>query len=825
MLRTTLPRIAGCVLVTLGFLSPVPAQETIPASADAADIFDNFGASVHVDGNRLLVGPVRGRRGGGPEIFLFARDASGQWSREASFPSGWRNNFPLSEIPGHRGNRGNWSVLALRDPWLIIGNPHQTVGGFEDAGEVRVYRRGAEGWAEHTAIPAPAPALDGGFGISTAFDGTWLVVGNPGQNLTHVYRLDGTTFTLQQSLQPTNGVTLGFGSDVALTGDQLISRVNAELHVYSLTAGTFTFTQLLTGTGLTSINPFAVDGDLMGIAAASELRLFRRTAGTWAAEGGAALSVPATLRGFAIRDGAEIQVAGYLLPASGVMTSYWRRAGGTWSTPTPIPYPASDVPSATRTQSTFAGFSFAMDAERLYLGARFTSINKVISQGSAYSFRLASGTPVLERTFRHGNGWLGDNLGKWIANDGAWMAASAHGTDLVSGPTVLRDVGVVHLYRREPTGWNRVQTLEAPGGQAFDTFGEVVSMKGDLVVVGSQADYQGINDHGRFHVFRRGAGDVWSLLCELEAPVTPVPGPMAWRTDDTNQDFYPIHPAVTDGEHVVAIYRNRPYAWRTTPTECLPPVEIPIPDRGAVPGAPGTLQASNIDLTWFGGMAPGRVILAESSGLVDTGGGSTATTPARSMIYDFIGGQWTRTHLYTAQTGDACSVRFYGSFTSPTTLRGTCLESATVGFVVTWTDNGGSWTSQTVPLPTFDAGEFARGFAGDSLVTATTVSLPDGLGTQFRIRELPAYAVTETLSTTPACLQGHVADFPRFAADDIFMPCRQADTPSGRRSGELRIFSRNLAGRGATGFQPEGQLVLPPLPVEIIGDSFERVPP
>jgi len=825
-----LSKFASFVLCLAAVLFAViaSAQEPIPANADEADIFDNFGASIDVDGNRMLVGPVRGRNGGGAEIFLFIRDASGQWSREASFPSGWQQ-FPVLGIPGYLGGRANWRLLSLHDPWLVIGNPHKAVGGLGDVGEVRIYRRGVEGWAEHSVIAAPTVVLDGGFGNSTAFDGTWLAVGHPGVNKTHIYRLEGTTFNFQQTLQPSNQVTVGFGSEVEFTGNQLFVRVVGELHVHTLNAGTWSFSQLLTSatTGLGSTSVFALDGDLLGVVAGTQLRLFRRTSGTWAAEAGATLVAPAQLRGFAIRDGAEIHVAGYTFSGPGIETLYWRRSGGAWSSPTPLPYPSEHVPSATRSGSSFASFSFAFDANRLYLGARFTTFNRVVSQGSAYTFRMATGVPVFERTFRHGNGWLGDNLGKWIANDGDWMAASAHGTDVVSGASILRDVGVVHLHRRTDEGWSRVQTLAAPEGQAFDTFGEVVSMRGDLVIVGSLANYQGINDHGRVHVYRRGPANEWALLCELMSPIPPVAGSMAWRTDDGLQEFTPIQPAVSDGEHVVAIYRNRAYAWRTTASACLAPVEILVPDRGAVPGAPGTVVPSNLELngSGVGGMAPGRLLLAESGGQVDAGGGSTTPTASRTMIYDFLAGQWVRSHLYTSQSGDACGTVFTGSFTSPTTLRRLCFAQPGNYSIVTWTENAGSWTSNVVSLPALDAGETASGFAGNSVVTYVQTTLPNGTGTQFRVREPPTYALSETLSMSPACLPGHTSDFPRHAPNDIFMPCRQADGPNGRRSGEIRVFSRNLSPRGTAAFDPQGQLLLPPPSFEIARDGFENVPP
>jgi hypothetical protein len=69
---------------------------------------------------------------------------------------------------------GNASALALSGDTLYAG--------FEDAGVVRVYQRGASGWSQIAELEAAFPS-DGFFGGSLALDGTTLCVGAPGTAL------------------------------------------------------------------------------------------------------------------------------------------------------------------------------------------------------------------------------------------------------------------------------------------------------------------------------------------------------------------------------------------------------------------------------------------------------------------------------------------------------------------------------------------------------------------------------------------------------------------------------------------------------------------
>lgn len=829
-----LARILLMVAVPLG----ASAQIEIPEYADYADIYDNLGAVVLADESRLVLGPVRGRQGTNPDLFVFVREGS-QWRREAALETGWEGGAVIgNSIAAGASAFGNLKIIAFADPWLAVGMPQRAQNGAVNTGAVRLYRRGAQGWQDAGLLRANVEQADSRFGASVAIAGDRLAVGQPGANRVELFRLQAGTWQSETRMQWSGG-GLAFGYELAFAGDQLVVRSSGGLHMFSEFAGDWVLSGELNlaTAGFGSNLPWATEGDLLVTAAGTEIRFFRGINGQWAAASnipplpmGAAAGISGSLRGFAVKSGATLRLAGHGFGANGgpMRPQYWELVDGVWTAARDIALPASDAPSAYRLTTSFAGMAFAFAQDRLFVGARLVSFGRVIGQGAAYAYALGANGPTVERTFRNGNGWLGDNFGHWVAIDGDWALVAARGADAVSATGILRDAGKVLVYRKSGSAWTPVQTLELASPEAFNALGERVALKGALAVIAAQGSEAGIASHGQMHVFRRNAQDAWAPLCRLTTPVTPDGRPQAFRNrGDFLEDISPVELMATDGEHIAAVYMNRLYAWRAEANGCSLLGEIAIPDRLAAPGAPGVTQAGSLQFETLGrSMLQGRLVVNEFGGAVNG-----VSPPSRTLVFDFDGSAWVRSFIYTGTAGETCAQTFGGALIARDHLQFVCVRGSATSRTferVDWRETApGVWSSTAQSLPALGATENPVGFAGESLITREAGPGLDAVGQLLRVREPPSYAVVQQLGPTDACLSFITGQIIFLGPNDVFVPCPHANGPNGRGAGALQIFSRDAARfaseKAGTSFGPIPQQEIPPPRPDLTRDGFEAV--
>ena len=150
-------------------------QPTEGIQAPLPCIGDAFGASIALDGDRLLVGspgdPVGGPSGGRAWIY---QHRDGRWQPEAV----------LAPVDPHPGLGYGWSV-ALRGDLAAVGSPSWDHDGNWDLGRVEIFRRSAHGWHREAVLDAPMQATSTRFGWAMAFtsDGQQLLIGAPGYDL------------------------------------------------------------------------------------------------------------------------------------------------------------------------------------------------------------------------------------------------------------------------------------------------------------------------------------------------------------------------------------------------------------------------------------------------------------------------------------------------------------------------------------------------------------------------------------------------------------------------------------------------------------------
>ena len=139
-------------------------QETSRLTASDSDRKDDFGSSLSVDGNRLIVGAPR-KRGGSGVAYVFERTSEDDEWREAG----------IIEPPAEGDHSGYGTSVVLAGPDLFIGSP-----AVDSIGVVYHLRRAGDRWNVQGVLRPDTDAEVAGFGQTMSHDGDWLLVGGPG---------------------------------------------------------------------------------------------------------------------------------------------------------------------------------------------------------------------------------------------------------------------------------------------------------------------------------------------------------------------------------------------------------------------------------------------------------------------------------------------------------------------------------------------------------------------------------------------------------------------------------------------------------------------
>ena len=129
---------------------------------------DNFGHSVSVDGNTIIVGAPEEDTGGGNAgaAYIFTRSGT-RWSQQAK----------LQASDKASGDNFGYSV-AIDGNTVIVGAPEEDTGG-SDAGAAYIFTRSGTRWSQQAKLQASDKASGDNFGYSVAIDGSRIIVGAP----------------------------------------------------------------------------------------------------------------------------------------------------------------------------------------------------------------------------------------------------------------------------------------------------------------------------------------------------------------------------------------------------------------------------------------------------------------------------------------------------------------------------------------------------------------------------------------------------------------------------------------------------------------------
>jgi len=207
---------AGSVYVFVRSGSIWTQVQNLTASDGAAG--DNFGYSVAMSGNTLVVGAERDDTARG-SAYVFTRIA-GVWTEQQKLTASDRSGFDLF---GHS--------VAISGETIIAGAFGSNVPGNDDAGAAYIYTRSAGIWTQQQKLAAADAGMQDNFGFSVGINADTVVVGAYQDDLTagndagsaYVFTRTGTVWTQQQKLTASDAAEGDFfGNSVAISGNTIV---------------------------------------------------------------------------------------------------------------------------------------------------------------------------------------------------------------------------------------------------------------------------------------------------------------------------------------------------------------------------------------------------------------------------------------------------------------------------------------------------------------------------------------------------------------------------------------------------------------------------
>ena len=398
-----LPTLSTAFLaLTLAVPTAAQSQELHKFSASDADGGDQYGHSVGVDGDTVVIGAAMDEAVAffGGSAYVMVRDGAG-WVEQAKLTSAFTT----------MSDRYGWAVDVSGDTAVvtaIFGDGAASVSGC-----AVIFERSGGIWTE-TQLIAPADgATSDWFGRSVAIEGDTLVIGAPQDDdlgaesgSAYVFRKIAGAWTQVAKLTASDGgASDNFGQGIALSGDTIVVGAPYEDAVIGNSGAAYVF--------VNAGGVWAEQAKLKAFDAGSSDNL-----------------------GYAVAVSGDTVLAGaFRAPIQGTLTDagaayIFQRTGGSWA--------AGDKlqPAAISADDNF-GWEVALDGHRAVVSARMNSS----ALGRAHSYRFNGVSWVEDDTLLASDGLAGDELSMSLDLDGNRVVLGAYGHD-----TPASGAGAAYLY-------------------------------------------------------------------------------------------------------------------------------------------------------------------------------------------------------------------------------------------------------------------------------------------------------------------------------------------------------------------------------------------
>jgi len=479
--NTTGGNTAGAVFIFTRSGTTWSQQAKLEANDAAAS--DNFGRSVSVEGDTVLVGmeyddTAVGSNAGSAYVFVRSGTA---WSQQAKLEA---SDAEANDYFGH-------SVSVDGDTALLGADSDDTLAG-TNAGSAYVFIRSGTTWSQQAKLEANDAVAYDTFGASVSLSGDTALVGashvesptdvnNTGA--AYVFVRSGTAWSQQAKLEAADsGSGDIFGSAVSLEGDTAVIGAH---------------------------QADAPRGSNQGAA-----YVFVRSGTVWSQEARLEVTLPegslSDHFGFSVSVDADTALIGapeYDTDGGnhGGAAYVFKRSGNIWSL-------QGNLDSGTAAKDDQFGYSVSLDVNTALVGVHRDDTPAGENAGSAYVFVRDGVIWSLEAILEAEDADVSDQLG---------ISVSIHGDTALVGATddslVSFGAGSAYVFVRSGTTWSQQAKLVAGDGESRDEFGNSVSVYGDTALVGAEDDHTTAgSDAGSAYVFVR-SGTVWSEQTKLEA--------------------------------------------------------------------------------------------------------------------------------------------------------------------------------------------------------------------------------------------------------------------------------------------------------------------
>jgi len=399
-------------------------------TADDGAASDNFGYSVALDGDTVLVGAVSdGAINFNPSsAYVFTRSGN-TWTQQAKLVA--EDGVP---------NDYFGASVALDGNTALVGAYGDDVGVNSHQGSAYVFTRSGSTWTQQAKLVAGDGAITDRFGFSVTLDGDTALVGAYPDDVgaigsAYVFTHSGATWTQQAKLVAGDGaVGDAFGYSVALNRDTaLVGAYGDDVGANSDQGSAYVFTRsgatwtqqakLVAGDG--------AEGDYFGTSVA--------------------LDGDTTLVGATYGD----------VSSSNQGSAYvFTRSGSAW-------IQQAKLTAGDAAAGDLLGRSVALDGDTALVGAYTDDVGAISDQGSAYVFTHSGSTWTQQAELTAGNGATGDRFGHSVALDGDNALVGAYGDDVGANS----DQGSAYVFTRSGATWTQQAKLVAGDGADGDFFG------------------------------------------------------------------------------------------------------------------------------------------------------------------------------------------------------------------------------------------------------------------------------------------------------------------------------------------------------------------
>jgi len=715
---------------------------------------DEFGFSVAISGDTIIVGAPFHQTGNGQgEAYFYAR-SGGVWSfengvtasdggqgDEFGYSVGISGNLAVVGAPGHNSSQGA--------AYIVVNN-----------GANWGYFNGS-GYNENLELTALDGAHGDGFGQAVAISGNAILVGapghavdqgDPGQGAAYFFTIPGgagsviqaassedMTFqaainaTQQEVIDPDQGHAFAdqFGFAVAISGDRAVIgapgdgqgaayfyRNSGESGVWSLQTSAY-------DPGMTAGDMFGASAGISGNRAVvgapgtngaqGAAYVYGQSGGNWSMQKTLTASDGAADDGFgtAVAISNDTVLAGAPYHASQIAVDYSGVPGDPGGFYTYALKPASyetGLSGSTGISGDAFGTSVAINGDYAIVGAPGYNYD----QGIAYIFYHGTSGWTLEAQLADPGGPQGfgaDEFGYSVGISGSYAIVGAPDT---VGQSYDSNEGVAYIFIRSGTTWTEQGTyLENPEHDAGGYFGSSVAISGTNAIVG--APYGGGGSQGAAFIFNR-SGSTWSNTATLLDPLDQSGDQFGSAVAIAGNTAVVGAPWSVQGQGAAYIYVYANAQWGgagNTPTQS-------ISDPGATMGDTfGTSVAT-------AGAGDHVIVGAPGSGVIDS------PMQGAAYVFDNTGSNWsayTSTELAAATGGQAYDQFGYSvAISSDGNLAAVGASQpgysdaqipAGKGEAYVFVRAGGSWTQQA--LLTASDGTTGDGFGSAVAISGTNV--------------------------------------------------------------------------------------------------------